>query len=376
MAQTTAPDDLPYRLALTRAGEVGPMRFALLLERFGTARAAWEAPQAAWEEAGLDRRAVASLAGARRTVDPQAEADRLARAGFSAVCWDDASYPPGLRGVETAPPVLFAWGALAPADTYAVTIVGTRKPTTYGREAARYLAGELARAGVTVVSGLARGIDGAAHRAALEAGGRTVAVLGSGLDHLYPAEHRGLAAEAAARGAVLSEFPLGTRPLPAHFPRRNRLLSALGLATLVVEAAEGSGTLSTVRFALEQGRDVLCVPGSIFSETSALTNRLIGEGAKLVSGPEDVLEELVRTAALRGVRPGPGAHASEPAAPVDASEEERRVLEHLHGEPVHVDELARAVGAPVAHLTAMLAMLELRGLARSVGAMHYVAERR
>ena len=182
--------------------------------------------------------------------------------------------------------------------------------------------------------------------AALEAGGRTVAVLGSGLDHLYPAEHRGLAAEAAARGAVLSEFPLGTRPLPAHFPRRNRLLSALGLATLVVEAAEGSGTLSTVRFAVEQGRDVLCVPGSIFSEASALTNRLIGEGAKLVSGPEDVLEELVRTAALRGLRPGPGAHASEPAAPVDASEEERRVLEHLHGEPVHVDELARAVGAP------------------------------
>jgi len=221
----------------------------------------------------------------------------------------------------------------------------------------------LAASGVTIVSGLARGIDGIAHQAALDAGGRTLAVLGSGLDHIYPPEHRNLARTIASSGAVLSDYPLGTSPEGGNFPARNRIIAGLSLAVIVVEAGESSGALITADFAAEQGRDVFAVPGRIYDRGSRGTNRLIASGAFPVTTVDDVLEQLnlesVTAAAPR-----------EPALPKDATE--RRVLEALSGDPVHIDELRERIELPIAELTACLSMLELRGQARQVGGMHYV----
>ena len=259
--------DLPYWIAFTRVPFVGRMRVGLLEERFGSLEAAWGASAGELRAAGLDARVVSAIGEARPQIDPLDELERVRKAGVDVPTWHDPAYPSLLREIDDLPPVLYVKGELADDDRRSVTVVGTRGPTAYGKEVARQLAGDLASAGVTVVSGLARGIDGIAHRAALEAGGRTIGVLGSGIDVPYPPEHAGLMQQMAEA---------------RHFPRRNRLLSGLSLCTLVIEAPEGSGTLSTIRSALEQNREVFCVPGSIYSPASVITNRLIQEGAKLV----------------------------------------------------------------------------------------------
>jgi DNA processing protein len=235
--------------------------------------------------------------------------------------------------------------------------------TAYGRQVTERLVRGLSLAGVTIVSGLARGVDALAHRAALDAGGRTLAVLGSGLDRLYPTEHAGLAREVVASGAVLTEFPLGTAPDAVNFPRRNRIISGLALGTLVVEAGETSGALITADFALEQGRDVFAVPGSILSPASAGPNRLIKEGARPVSCAEDVLEELNLTAI--------GQHqAAREALP--ENETEAALLRLLSSEPLHIDELGRGSGLQAWQVSSALAMMELKGLVRQIGGMNYV----
>ncbi len=244
---------------------IGTVRIRLLLERYGSLEEAWSAPASSLKDAGLDRRAVSSLAAARSKVDPSAEMERLGREGIRAIPWDDPEYPPRLKEVYDLPPVLFVKGTLLPEDERAVAVMGTRLATAYGREAASQISTDLARSGITIVSGLARGIDSIAHRAALEAEGRTIAVLGNGLDTVYPPEHAALASQIAETGALVSEYPLGVRPEARNFPRRNRLLSGMTLGTLVIEAPEGSGAIWTVRHALEQDREVFCVPGSIFS---------------------------------------------------------------------------------------------------------------
>jgi DNA processing protein len=243
---------------------VGRVRFGLIEQAFGSLEAAWRAGTAEFRSAGLDQAVVEAISTARARVDPHREMELLRAAGIAGLTWHDTGYPPMLREIDDLPPVLYVEGTITPEDHRSVTIVGTRRPTAYGKEVTRHLAGELARAGVTVVSGLARGGDGIAHRAALEAGGRTLAVMGSGSDVIYPPEHTPLAHEIVGNGAVITEYPLGVKPDPRHFPRRNRLLSGLSMGTLVVEASDGSGTQSTVRSALEQGRDVFCVPGSIY----------------------------------------------------------------------------------------------------------------
>ena len=360
--------DLPYWIAFTRVPFVGRMRVGLLEERFGSLEAAWGASAGELRAAGLDARVVSAIGEARPQIDPLDELERVRKAGVDVLTWHDPAYPSLLREIDDLPPVLYVKGELADDDRRSVTVVGTRGPTAYGKEVARQLAGDLASAGVTVVSGLARGIDGIAHRAALEAGGRTIGVLGSGIDVPYPPEHAGLMQQMAEAGAVISEYPLGAKPEARHFPRRNRLLSGLSLGTLVIEAPEGSGTLSTIRSALEQNREVFCVPGSIYSPASVITNRLIQEGAKLVMEAEDVLEELNLSAVTAQQSPLPGLFEAE-------SGDEAALYDVLDFEPQHIDDLSRRTQIPVTRVTGTLAVMELRGQVRQVGRMNYMRAR-
>ena len=361
-------DDLPFWIAFSKVPTVGRVRIGALEQRFGTLESAWGAREDELRSAGLAANVVSAILATRSEVDPERELDQVLRAGVRALTWHDPAYPARLREIDDLPPVIYMKGTLIGQDHRGVTVVGTRRPTAYGREAATHLAGDLAKAGVTVVSGLARGIDGIAHRASLAAGGRTIAVLGSGLDVVYPPEHEGLFDEIIQRGAVFSELALGTKPEARNFPRRNRLLSGLSLATLVIEAGEGSGTLSTVRSALEQNRDVFCVPGSIYSPTSRLTNRLLQEGAKLIMDVNDVLEELSLSGTPEQQLPLPEALETE-------NEDEAAVLGALQFEPRHVDELSRTTGLPVTRVTGALMVMEIRGQVRQVGRMNYIRAR-
>lgn len=274
---------------------------------------------------------------------------------------DDPRYPAALRTIADPPQMLYVRGALRDEDRSAVAVVGSRRASAYGAAVAEWLGRELARAGVTVVSGLARGIDGAAHRGALQAGGRTVAVLGCGPDVVYPPEHRRLMAQLIESGAAISEYPPGTPPLKHHFPRRNRLISGLSLGVVVVEGREDSGALITADCALEQGREVFAVPGPVLVPTSALPNRLLQQGAKLVTTVEDILEEL----RLPKSQP----HAAASAIPLEGAEAAvyARLLD-----PLHVDILALRCGLPASEVGRVLLALELRGLVRALAGQRYV----
>lgn len=358
-----AGGDLGYWIALSRVKGVGPRRFDLLLQALGSARAIWEAPERELAAAGLDRKTLQELAAARRKVDPAVETHHLQRFGATAITRLDARYPARLQEIYDPPPVLYVKGELDAPEVPALAIVGTRGATQYGRMAAEQLAGELARAGVTVVSGLALGIDGAAHRGALAAGGRTIAVLGNGLDRIYPSQHARLAEQIVGQGALVTEFPLGTKPDATNFPRRNRVISGLTSGTLVVEAGERSGALITAAFAAEHGRDVFAVPGSIFSPMSKGTNALIRDGATPVTSSEDVLAELQPARIPRQL-------TVQDILPLD--ETERALISILGAEPTHIDEIARAASLPMSAVSAGLAMMELKGLVRQTGGMNYV----
>lgn len=282
---------------------------------------------------------------------------------------DDPCYPALLRAVP-APPPLDVRGTLQPEDALAVAIVGSRRATAYGLEVAERLASELAARGVTIVSGLARGIDSAAHRGALAAGGRTLAVLGSGVDVIYPPESRALARAVEAQGALLSQFPRGTPPRAGHFPARNRTLAGLALGVVVVEAAERSGALITAGFAADLGRETFAVPGRITSATSAGTNRLIQEGAKLVQTWHDVVSEFAEPW-RRAVRERP-ATSDHPSPPVDR--DEQQVLALLDdAEPRHLDGLVARAGLPAARVAAALVALEVGGRVQQLAGQRWVA---
>jgi DNA processing protein len=295
---------------------------------------------------------------------------RLRQAGVQAINWHDPQYPARLKEISDPPPVLYYRGELLPSDERAVAVVGTRSPTTYGREVAANLTTDLARNGITIVSGLALGIDAVAHRAALDQGGRTIAVVANGLDIVYPKENTGLSQRIPEHGAVVSESPLGTRPDSRGFPRRNRLISGLSLGTLVVEAGETSGARWTVYHALEQDREVFCVPGSIFSPASRLTNRLIQEGAKLVSNYNDILEELNLSVVAHQIEMRLSEVLSADATL--GNDKESVLLSYLDHEPAHIDDIRRRASLPIAEVSSLLTMLELKGRVRQVGCMHYV----
>ena len=325
-------DELAYWVGFNKVLGIGPARLRGLLDFFGSIEEAWRADLTGLQQAGFDRRSVSNLLATRRSLDLAGELERLDRAGVKALTWVSEDYPINLRNIHDPPPVIYVKGELLPEDDWAVAVVGTRHASVYGKEAARRLAGDLARNGVTVVSGLAAGIDAVAHQAALEAGGRSLAVLGSGVDVIYPEQNRTLARQLLEHGALVSEYPLGTKPERSNFPPRNRMISGLSLGTVVVEAGARSGALITADFAGDQGREVFAVPGSIFQRSCEGTNRLIQDGAKPVLGVDDMLEELN----LPQISPQAEVRATVPTTPT-----ERRVLDLLSSEPTHVDELGR-----------------------------------
>jgi len=358
--------EIPFWVALSFVRGIGAVRFRLLLNAFGSAREAWRASPEALRQAGLPAAALRNLLSLRAELDVARTWERIQSQGIRVLTWQDEAYPERLRTIQQPPPVLYLRGALQPEDAWAVAVVGTRRVTRYGRQVSEEVAAALARQGVTVVSGLARGVDGVAHRAALQAGGRTLAVLGCGVDCIYPPEHRTLAEEIQTAGALLSDYPPGTPPDAANFPARNRLISGLALAVVVVEAGETSGALITARFALEQGREVFAVPGGIYAPMSKGPNRLLKQGAHPLLSVDDLLEILD----ISQVQQYRQARLALPDDPVESA-----LLERLQQEPLHVDELRALVDLPIEQVSAALTMMELKGLVRQVGAMHYVAAR-
>ena len=355
--------DIKHWVAFNRIPGVGRARYAALEAYFGTLESAWHAGSAELRRAGLDRRTISSIQARRPAIDPDAVMSDLLARQITPLTWHDSRYPERLKQIYDRPPVIYVRGEIKEQDDWSIAVVGTRKPTTYGEEMARLMSTELVRNGITVVSGLARGIDSAAHRAALDAGGRTIGVQACGLDMVYPPEHKRLADEIADSGALVCDYPLETRPRPDFFPRRNRIMSGLTLGTLVIEADEKSGALITAGYALEQNREVFALPGKVTSSKSRGPNRLIQEGAKLVTRIEDVLEEL-------NLMIVPEQLVMQEL--IEVSTPEADLLRFLSREPVHVDEVTRQCDLPVSTVSSTLAMMELKGIVRQVGAMTYV----
>jgi DNA processing protein len=345
---------------------IGAVRLKGLLEFFGSLELAWQAPADALVNAGLPPKIVETLLTVRRQVDLPRIWDRLQTQGIQVMTWEDDLYPRRLKEIDQPPPVLYVRGEILDEDSWSVAIVGTRKITVYGRQVTEELAGFLARRGITVVSGLARGVDGVAHEACLKAGGRTIAVLGNGVDRVYPPEHQHLADRIRAQGALISDYPPGTPPDSTNFPPRNRIISGLSLATIVVEAGDTSGALITATFAAEQGRDVLAVPGNINAPQSKGTNRLIQQGARPLLKPEDVVEALQ----LELVNEHHEARTVLPTEPLEAC-----ILQVLSSQPLHVDEIGALSGLSIEKVSATLTLMELKGMVRQVGGMNYVAVR-
>lgn len=343
---------------------IGSVRLRTLLDVFDDAQQAWKAPPQALRQAGLSDRLAENLARLRADVSLEQVWEELQAQGIDVLTWEDEKYPTRLRDLDNAPPVLYLRGTITPDDDWAVAIVGTRRATSYGRQVAEQIARELARNGVTVVSGMARGIDGVAHRAALDAGGRTLAVLGSGVDRIYPPEHRRLAEDIISRGALVSDYPPGTPPEGRNFPPRNRIIAGLSLATVVVEAGKRSGALITSDFALEQGREVFAVPGNVIAPQSRGPNRLIQQGAHPLLDPKEILETLELTML-------PEQRQARTVLPSNPSE--AQIFDVLGYESLHVDEIQVQSGMPIEEVTATLAMMELKGMVRKVGGMRYMA---
>ncbi|NJP04685.1 MAG: DNA-protecting protein DprA [Chloroflexaceae bacterium] len=345
----------PYYLGFNLVPGIGPTRLKRLIEQCGSVDAAWHGHPMDMKAAGLDERSIGGLLKAQRSLDLDAEMERVLKAGLSLLTIEDREYPTLLLHAPNAPPLLYIRGQLTNQDDWSLAVVGTRSPTTYGKEVTRRLVADLAQQGLTIVSGLAMGIDTEAHRAALEAGGRTIAVLGCGLDITYPERNRQLVAQIIQHGALISDYPLGTQPHAANFPPRNRIISGLSLGTLIIEAPLKSGALITTEFALEQGRDVFAVPGSIFSARSAGIHNLLRNGATLVTSAQDILEELNLTTLPVQQQ----AMLDLPEDPTEAT-----LLSHLSAEPQHTDALCRLSDLPIGTVNAALAMLQLKGYVR------------
>ncbi len=352
-----------YWVAFRLAEITSSSSMVALQDYFGSLERAWHADAKDLRRVlGSREKSLATLLTARTIIRLERELAELDAAGVQIVTLVDDAYPPLLREIAAPPPVLFYRGEIRETDTQAVAIVGTRRMSSYGRVMASELAGGLAEAGITVVSGLALGIDGVAHQSAIAANGRTFAVLGSGIHDIYPREHRELARQVARQGALISDNVPHAKPDRWNFPARNRIISGLALGVIVVEAPEKSGTLITVDFAADQGRDVFVVPGPVTAAASEGCNRLLRDGARLIRSAEDVIEDL------RLRQPDQDVAVQ---APLLLEEDERRVLNVLTSDARHVDDVVEAVSMPTPNVAALLLTLELQGLVQNVGAQYY-----
>jgi DNA processing protein len=369
------PEAVRDLLALSLVPGIGPRLTAALLERFGSAGAALRASIADLAAIPfITPRLAESIQQALQRSEAAAELERMQKHGVHLIAFGTPKYPASLATIRDPPYLLYVRGTITAADANAVAFVGSRHCTDYGRRIAARLSAGLVRAGVTVISGLARGIDAAAHRAALEAGGRTLAVLAGGLSRIYPPEHADLAREVEASGALLTESRMDQEPLAGLFPVRNRIISGLSKVVVLVEAAEKSGALITASHAADQGRTVMAVPGSVESVFSGGTNDLIRKGAVLCRSVEDILEELHGVSAMAVAQKKA---ASTPAAPPipagpppGLDEDQRRIWEMLT-EPCHLDQLVQRLGLEVPKISGMLMMMEMKKAVRRLPGNRY-----
>ncbi|MEW6584344.1 MAG: DNA-processing protein DprA [Nitrospirota bacterium] len=359
--------DVRYWIALSQLPDVGPVRAKRLLSEFGTPERIFsERPERLPVSDVVGKKIVKSIREFSAWDMIEKQMALMDEKAIKAVTYFDQSYPELLRTVDDAPVILYRMGDFDAQDKFAISIVGSRKPTPYGSSVAERISGELASMGFTIVSGMARGIDSIAHGGALKVRGRTIAVLGSGIDVPYPPENRPLMEKIANSGCVLSEFPPGTSPDRENFPKRNRLISGISLGVLVVEATSDSGSLITAGCALEQGRDVFSVPGCITSPNSQGTNDLIRKGAVLTRKAEDIVEELAPV--LKGFIKQKG------TVKVEITEEEKRLCDLLSAEPKQVDAVSRESGLPAAQVLGILLGLELKGAVKQItGKRFYLA---
>lgn len=362
-------DHTPW-VALSRVKGLGCVGFKKLAAHFADPTAALSARPAELKNVpGLDKDAIEGLLGFSEWAEAEAEIRRAREAGVRIVPFIDPCYPARLRAIADPPPLLYIKGEISAADEKAVAIVGSRSASDYGRKVARNICRGLASLGFTVVSGMARGIDGAAHESALDGGGRTIAVLGSGVDRIYPPEHEGLSERIARQGAVISELPLGARPVAFNFPARNRLISGLSLGVVVVEATEKSGSLITAAHALEQNREIFAVPGEVGSSRSRGAHRLIRQGAKLVENADDIIEEIAPQLA----RPE-GASRRQRVLPKNCSDDTRKIFGLLQERILQIDEVIETSGLSSAQVSQILLELELQGFLRQLPGKRYAAE--
>ncbi len=353
-------DDICFWVGLNHVPGIGPVTFRRLIEHFGSAEKVWHAKRQDFPEENGLHKIYEAIALAKETLDPIQKFQQITETGIAVITIADTMYPRLLREIYDPPFVLYILGNLQPEDEKAIAVVGSRKMTSYGKTVTEKLSAELSLEGFTVVSGLARGVDSAAHQAALDAGGRTIAVLGGGLWHIYPTEHARLAERIAqGRGAVISEFPPDFPAIPGNFPSRNRIISGLSLGVVVTEAAEKSGTMITVTQALEQNREVFSVPGPITSALSVGTMRLIRDGAKLVTNVGDILEEL-QFEGLQQKHTNPNREIG------PMTSEESTLLSLMENEPQHIDILVRESQLPAAKVLSTLATMEILGKVQTI----------
>lgn len=356
-----------YWIAFSQIERIGPQKFKLLLRYFPDLETAWQAEYIEFRKAGLDDKDCQEIFENRTKINPDKEIEKLEKFGIKFITLQDKEYPKLLKEIYSPPAVLYLKGSLPKNMDFTLAVVGTRKNTTYGKQITQEIVNKLTKSGLTIVSGLALGIDCIAHQACLDANGETIAVLGSGLDLIYPVSNRNIAENIINNnGAVISEYPLGAKPLKQHFPARNRIISGLSLGTLVIEGNKDSGSLITARFALEQNREVFAVPGSVFAKTSTGPNNLIKMGAKPITCANDVLEALNLELATEFI---------ENKKIIPDSKEEEIILKFLSSEPVHIDEIIKKSKLKSSVVSATLTLMEMKGKVKDLGGQNYILSR-
>jgi len=355
-----------YWAAFSKNLKIGYETISLLLKYFGNLKDAWEKGKITdFKKAGLKEKIALEITRMQKSFEPAEELNRLTKLGIKLVTYRDNEYPKILKEIYNPPAVLYMRGNFKKDDEFSLAVVGTRRFTPYGKQVTQEISYGLAKAGITIVSGLAVGIDTEAHKASLEAGGRTIAVLGGGIDEesIFPSVNKNLAKRIIENGVVLSEYPPGTPSLKQNFPARNRIIAGLSLGVLVVEAGEESGALITASYALDQGKDVFAIPGSIYFKTSRGPHNLIKMGAKLVTSYEDILSELNLESAKRLI---------ENRQIIPDTPEEAKILKHLSREPVHIDFLIKKTKMDAHTVNSTLTLMEIKGKVRHLGGMNYI----
>jgi len=353
-----------YWLGFSVFNGIGPKRFKLLYDYFGSARKIWQAKREELLETGLPAKIVGDLTRFRQKFTPDFYSSWLAKKEIKFLTLLDKNYPKNLKQIDDSPFVLYYKGSIKKEDDLAIGVVGTRRPTVYGREVTENLVADLVGCGLTIVSGMARGIDSIAHKMAIEFGGRTIAVFACGLDVIYPPENRKLSEAIIQSGAIVSEFPPGIKPSLGSFPYRNRIISGLSLGVLVTEGANRSGSLITASRAADQGREVFAVPGPITSRMSGATAKLLKDGAKIVRDVSDILEELKIEARGQKLEARGG-----------DSSEEQLLLEILKDGALHIDEIVRRAKIATGKVCSLMTMMEIKGKVRNLGGMTYTLKR-